>query len=185
MTRPCCGTSVGVLLVDDHDRTLLIQRALPPVGIAPPAGHALDEHAGYVLAAVDEVAEEVGLTVLPQDLELLYDHWVSNRCRRRPANPPGHHWRVYRTRQWAGRLTPSPTETAGAAWYPPEHLQQLADRTVAWTRGQLTDAAYTAEPGLEPVWVVILADLGMVTLPPRALPRVLIAAYRPPTAVAQ
>ena len=64
MPKQCCGTSVGVLVLNQGaDRLLMITRATAPAGIAPVAGHALDEHASYAAAARAEVAEEVGLQV--------------------------------------------------------------------------------------------------------------------------
>ncbi|MET9713375.1 NUDIX domain-containing protein, partial [Nocardiopsis alba] len=64
MPKTCCKTSVGVVTFSsDRSQMLMIRRGTAPAGIAPVAGHALDEHASYEAAAREEVAEEIGLTV--------------------------------------------------------------------------------------------------------------------------
>lgn len=59
--RFCDHASVGVL-ISSPDGLLVFERATPPAGIAPVAGH-LDRHGGPEAAAHAEVTEEVGLTV--------------------------------------------------------------------------------------------------------------------------
>ncbi|ASU83611.1 NUDIX hydrolase [Nocardiopsis gilva YIM 90087] len=171
----CCGTSVGVLIADDHGRYLMVTRAWHPVGIAPVAGHVLDEHAvrdrtgalvlgaSYEQAAIAEVAEEVGLEVV--DLDLKLDVHLPNLCSSPPADPPGHHWRIYRAHV-TGELAPDPEETRGADWYTPDQVEVLAQRTIMHAHGRLSDEEIIERPGLEAVWVRHLAALGVIRVDP-------------------
>ena len=161
MPKLCDGNSVGVLLRDADSRILMITRNLAPSGVAPIAGHVCDEiptltHLG---AAIVEAQEEVGLTVWPEDLALVYARDLPNRCRRIPAKSLGHDWRVFAASRWTGELTPSERETRGARWYTVEEIQALAERTVAYAHGDVSEADWQAKPGLEPVWVDIFETI--------------------------
>lgn len=162
MTR-CCGTSVGILVVDQQDRLLMIERGWWPVGIAPVAGHVRDAHDTVAEALHTEVAEEVGLTVTGTPT-LLWEGHRPNLCQSLPATPvPGHHWWLYRATA-TGTLTPAAGETRGAAWYRLDQVQELADRTIAHAHGAVTADEFEARPGLEAVWVAHLAQLGMIAV---------------------
>ncbi|GAA1454221.1 NUDIX hydrolase [Nocardiopsis tropica] len=163
--KVCDGKSTGVLLRDDQCRILMITRKLAPSGIAPIAGHVTDEnpHLTHLGAAIVETQEEVGLTVWPEDLALVYAREVANRCRRIPAPSMGHEWMVFGATKWTGELTPSERETRGADWYELDEIQALAERTVAYAHGYVTEAEWQASPGLEPVWCDIFE-----TIPKRA-----------------
>lgn len=182
MPWKCCGTSVGVLITDQSRRVLMIQRATHPSGIAPVAGHAADEgQASFQAAAVAEVREEVGLAVTEPDLHGLYHRRLANLCGAQvPANPPGHEWIVYRARSWSGSVELAPDEASGAGWFTPADIQGLAERTVAWADGRMTDAEWNADPGLEPVWVWILDELQMIEVDRPDLLRVFAIAATPP-----
>ena len=56
----CDHTSVGVLIHNDNNELLLIERGTFPFGMAAPAGH-VDQHDSCEEAAIAEVREEVGL----------------------------------------------------------------------------------------------------------------------------
>ncbi|MGW4425783.1 NUDIX hydrolase [Streptosporangium sp. NPDC004631] len=157
----CDNLSVGVLITDADGRYLMFERATAPAGIAPPAGH-VDDHGDLLTAARNEVAEEVGLTVT--GLHPVAGGWRTNRCRRTipDSGTAGHHWRVYQARQVSGQLAPSIRETRNARWLTVRQLQLLTDRTVAYAHGELDDAAFTSNPGIEPVWVAWLAEAGIV-----------------------
>lgn len=162
MPYTCDGNSVGVLIFDDHDRLLMITRAKAPSGIAPVAGHVKDENPEYthVDAAVAETREEVGLTVRPEDLRRVYTQWHPNRCGATiPADPVGHDWEVYWAKEWSGTITRAEDEAADVAWYTMEQVQELADRTMAYARGEVTEEEWQESPGLEPIWVDILLVL--------------------------
>ena len=159
----CCGTSVGALIFDEAGRLLMVTRGWRPWGIAPVAGHAADEQQGGPMAALAaEIREEVGL-VLGRAEMVLTGH-RPNLCASRP-NPvaPGHYWTIYRATA-TGTLTPAAGETTGAAWYTPGQVEALAQQTIDYAHGRVTDAEYEAQPGLEAVWVAHLAALGYLTV---------------------
>ncbi|MFD1547718.1 NUDIX hydrolase [Nonomuraea guangzhouensis] len=159
--KKCCRTSVGVLIEQDG-RYLMFERAKFPPGVAPVAGHALDEHHTYEGAAYAEVREEVGLEVV--DLTLVWADFAANRCRRQlDDDDPGHEWRVY----WAqvrGEVAPSEEETRNVRWVEIAELQELANITMAYANGHLTDGEFAERPGLEPVWVEWFYHLGHIEL---------------------
>jgi 8-oxo-dGTP pyrophosphatase MutT (NUDIX family) len=162
----CDNTSVGVLITDGEDRWLMFERATPPVGVAPAAGH-VDGHGSPERAAAVEVSEELGLTI--GQLTYVDGGWRGNRCRR-VAGPqgPGHLWTVYLARA-DGTPTPSAREVRRPHWFSRPELQRLASRTHAYARGHLTAAEFAAEPGVEPVWMRFLRDAGLVVLDESAL----------------
>ncbi|MGA5819960.1 NUDIX hydrolase [Kitasatospora sp. NPDC094028] len=167
--KDCDNTSVGVVITDHQGRYLMFDRATFPVGTAPAAGH-IDDHGSARDAARAEVEEELGLTVT--GLTRVTGCWRDNPCRRRPgARGTGHDWTVYRATV-TGDLAPSARETKNVRWIPPAALQELVDRTVAYAHGWVTDAEFEAEPGIEPVWVQWLADIGAVRVSPDELRQV-------------
>lgn len=178
MTKTCCKTSVGLIILDEtRSKMLMIRRGTLPAGIAPVAGHALDEHASYEAAAREEVAEEIGLTVTHLT-RLTAGGFHPGRCRRQGST--GHTWRIYEATV-TGELAPSKREVAGVRWYPLSELQALADRTGAWAAGQITTDEYTQDPGLEPVWVHWLHALGYVYATAQDRDRIQQLAATPPS----
>jgi ADP-ribose pyrophosphatase YjhB (NUDIX family) len=162
MTKQCDNASVGVMIRQDW-RWLFFERATLPVGIAPCAGHVFDEHESYQEAACAEVAEELGLTV-----KTLYSTgvggWRPNRCRREPGpQGTGHMWLVY-TAVVSGELRPSARETRNVRWLEEQDMQSLAGRTAAYARGEVSESLFTAAPGIEPVWVGFLVELGLISM---------------------
>lgn len=155
VTAVCDNTSVGVIITDDQGRLLMLQRVKPPAGIAPVAGH-IDGHGSPEAAAYAEVAEEVGLTVTSLTL-LVPRYGRGNVCRRQHGpEGPGHWWTIFRA-SVTGDITPGVEEVRNVRWYTPEEVQRLAYRTAAYACGDITPAAFEADPGLEPVWVHFLA----------------------------
>jgi 8-oxo-dGTP pyrophosphatase MutT (NUDIX family) len=164
--KTCDNTSVGVLIQQDS-RFLMFERQTFPPGIAPPTGH-VDDHGSPAQAAIDEVHEEVGLTVTA--LSRLWSGWLPNRCRRLGGD--GHAWTMYRA-DTTGDLHLGEQEAANAAWYPAGELQQLAKDTV-----------HADGLGLEPVWCVLLHRVGVIDLDTDEVRRaVLLAGRRPDEAL--
>ncbi|MFD2398901.1 hypothetical protein ACFSVJ_21990 [Prauserella oleivorans] len=64
---------------------------------------------------------------------------------------------------WIGQ--PICPRGARPRWLHQDQLQQYAHRTAAYAEGQLSEEQFTANPGLEPVWVRFLHELQLVTLP--------------------
>lgn len=154
--RACDNRVSGVVCGDGAGRVLLIERAKPPAGFAPPAGH-VDGHGGFDAAARTEVWEETGLTVV--GLRPLLRRWRPGVCGSRELPGPsgwGHEWAVY-----AAEVAGAPVvtdETRSVAWFGPADVQVLADRTVAFAAGVVPAEDFAAAPGLEPVWLLWLAD---------------------------
>ncbi len=166
MVKRCDNRSVGVLIRDRVGRLLMFERVTPPVGVAPPAGH-VDDHGGADDAARAEVAEEVGLTVT--SLRPVLVRWQPNVCRRLPGpDGVGHTWTVYEA-QAAGAVAAAPREARRPRWLAAGEVQALADRTVLFARGGMSADVFAAEPGLEPAWVGLLAELGVVDVPAAGL----------------
>ncbi|WP_405589715.1 NUDIX domain-containing protein [Streptomyces sp. NBC_01190] len=155
----CDHTSVGVL-ISAPDGLLFFERATPPVGLAPVAGH-IDHHGSPEQAARAEAAEEVGLSLT--HLRLLLTGWRANRCRRPATAAVGHQWWIYEAQAF-GSLSPSDREVRAPRWIDPYKLHQLALRTEAYAQGGLSDVEFTRRPGMAPVWVRFLHELKIVTL---------------------
>lgn len=167
--RVCDNTSVGIVVVDDRGRHLMFDRATFPPGTAPAAGH-IDDHGTAEDAARAEVEEELGLTVT--GLTHVTGWWRNNRCRRHPGpRGVGHEWTVFQA-SITGQLAPSARETKNVRWVDPAVLQELADRTIAYAQGQLTDADFAAGPGIEPVWMQWLANLAAISVTPDQLQQI-------------
>jgi ADP-ribose pyrophosphatase YjhB (NUDIX family) len=155
--KRCDHTSVGVLVHRDG-RLLLIERARPPFGLAPPAGH-VDESPSFDAAAGRELWEEVGLTA--QSLRLLGEGRKDNRCRR----PGGtwHYWRIYEAADPIGEIDRSPDETRRVVWASPAQLWGAAARSRAYLQGRVGQDEWERHPGLEPVWRDWLRDLAILS----------------------
>lgn len=178
MPKQCCKTSVGVLVLsEDRSEMLMIERGTLPAGIAPVAGHALDEHDSYEDAAREEVSEEVGLVVTGLT-RLPGGGYHPGRCRR--VGSTGHVWELFEATV-AGTLDPSEREVRTVDWWDLGEIQPLADRTADYAAGRLTDREFTEEPGLEPVWCHHLAELGYIDLAADDLDRIEALAATPPS----
>jgi 8-oxo-dGTP pyrophosphatase MutT (NUDIX family) len=159
-TKYCDHTAVGVL-ISSPAGLLVFERARPPARIAPVAGH-VDQHGGPEQAARNEVDEEVGLTVT--SLHLLTTEWRPNRCRRPTSDRVGHYWSVYEPR-CPDRSDLLPRRCAPPDGYPRTSSSSTHTAPRRTPRDSLSEEQFTAEPGLEPVWVRFLHELELVTLP--------------------
>lgn len=161
MDKVCDHASVGVVVRNIDGEFALLKRARFPIGIAPAAGH-IDEHGSPEQAALDEVEEELGLVIEPNDLikTNINNRRINNRCRR--ADGDHHMWTVYEAEQFLGDISPDPIEAQDAGWYSAAQLQRLAKRTKARKAGKVTDEDWAANPGLEEIWLDFLTELGYV-----------------------
>jgi ADP-ribose pyrophosphatase YjhB (NUDIX family) len=141
----CDHTSVGILVYNEKNELLLIERGTFPFGMAPVAGH-IDQHASYEEAAIAEVREEVGLEI--DSLRLVAEGRRENPCRR--VNGYWHYWKVYEA--WArGVVQLSPREARRAEWCDSKRLAEL---------GLIScDAREGSREILEGVWVGRLSEL--------------------------
>jgi 8-oxo-dGTP pyrophosphatase MutT (NUDIX family) len=175
----CDNASVGVIIGDGAGRYLVFDRAAPPAGVAPCAGHVFDAHGGFEEAARAEVAEELGLAAT--GLCLVTGGWRDNACHRAPGRlGTGHKWAVYQATA-SGEPRPSARETRNARWLTSCQLQDLAARTTDYARGLLSADEFTASPGIEPVWAQWLTDTGIIYLSPADLAAIDRLAAEEPT----
>lgn len=157
MSKTCDNLSVGVIIRDEAGNYALLERRKFPVGIAPAAGH-VDNHGSHEQAALDEVQEELGIVLAPESLKKVIDNkHMSNQCSREGGSY--HDWTVYEARITYRTLQPDADEAKGARWYTPEEVQALADKTKAYLEGEISEQAWTENPGLEDVWVALLIQL--------------------------
>ena len=176
-TKTCCGTSVGVLILSpDRRELLMIERNTPPAGIAPVAGHALDEHPSYQAAAEAEVAEEIGLQVTGLT-ESAVGGFHPGRCRR--TGSTGHVWELFEATV-TGQINASTREVAAVGWWDLDQIQYLAERTADHAAGLLDAAEFAARPGLEPVWCQWMWELGHLDLSTQELDDIKHLAATPP-----
>lgn len=161
LPKYCDNKSVGVIIKNNIGSFALLKRARFPVGIAPPAGH-VDDHGSFEQAAVDEVNEELGLTVAIDDLKktIIDKRVVNNKCRR--IGGDHHEWVVYEAEVFKGDIVPDPDETKGADWYTPAQVQELANRTRAFRAGEIDQSDWEENPGLEEIWLDFFVDLKYV-----------------------
>lgn len=161
MTKECDNSSVGVIVRDEAGDYALLERRKYPVGIAPAAGH-IDDHGSPEQAAIDEVHEELGIVLAFEGLKntIITARRVENQCRR----PKGDHhiWTVYEAIVTRQELHPDKDETKGGRWYAPEEVQALAERTKSYLHGEITEKDWQQNPGLEPVWLDHLTELGHI-----------------------
>lgn len=144
MESRCDNKSVGVILQNEADEYLLINRARFPYGWAAVAGH-IDEHGNLEQTAVNEVYEEVGITLPVSSLrKVIENRRVENQCRR----PGGdyHDWTVYTAQIVATELALSVDEVRGASWFTKPEIQQLARQSTA------TPATQQNSLALEGIW---------------------------------
>lgn len=150
----CDNKSVGVIIKNDHEEVLLLQRARFPFGLAPPAGH-IDGHGSAEQTALDETWEEVGICLPLSGLKhVVADRRVDNVCRR--TGGTYHIWNVFEATYPGGPLMPSKDETHGAGWYSSADLQDLAEYTESAV--EPTDPSRT----LENVWLSFFRELGYI-----------------------
>ena len=152
----CDNTSVGVIIQNEKEEVLLLNRAKFPFGLAAPAGHT-DEHGGPELTAIAEVREEVGLIIAVTSLKkVIEDQKVDRACRRKGGDY--HIWTVFRTTITDQETTASEEETLGLGWYSSSDLQKLAD----YTKNNSTKNTEAGAQILEPVWLDFFVQLGFV-----------------------
>lgn len=169
MSKKCDNASVGVLAehqANGRQRWLFIWRNTFPFSVAPVSGHVFDDHPSYADAAAAELKEEAGLDVAEVSWTPV-GGWRPNRCRREPGpQGTGHRWEVYIAYTGPGlpALAPSEREVRRARWLSRPEVQLLANRTMLYAQGRVSERSWDRDPGIEPVWVGFLADLDMIRM---------------------
>ena len=167
MAKRCDNKSVGVI-IRRSDTFAVIKRKNFPVSYAFVAGHCDGDT--YEDAAMKETLEEAGIRV--SVLEKKLDGIYKNPCKRDGGD--GHHWQIFEAIEWDGELRAG-SDAKEAFWVSLEELKRLQYRTeeVAKKLGVLVgdfqaterivnDPDWQEEPGLEPIWVVMLQELGIL-----------------------
>lgn len=162
MEKYCDNHSVGVILTNENDELALLTRGRFPIGIAPPAGH-IDGHGSPEQAAIDEVAEEIGVHLSLESLHktIIRHRRVENICRR--IGGDYHQWTIYQAAVAQMDLHPDPDETQGAAWYSQVAVRDLVERTRRYQLGVISEDEWARQPGIEIVWADFLTELGYVS----------------------
>lgn len=165
MPQVCDHKSVGVI-IKNSDLFAMIKRKNYPVAYAFIAGH-LDGDS-YRGAAVKEAGEEGGISVL--SLEKRFEGYFNNSCKR--DGGIGHAWEVWEAEEWGGELS-SAHDAKEAFWVPIEKLREFAGCTRYFSKkygisfederpfmdAVMNDPEWQKEPGLEPVWLVMLEKM--------------------------
>jgi 8-oxo-dGTP pyrophosphatase MutT (NUDIX family) len=152
----CDHTSVGILVWSDG-KLLLIERARPPHGFAPPSGH-VDDHGTFLEAAIAELHEEVGLQVAK--FKLIAEGRKGNPCRR--VGGDWHYWKVYEAIPLDKRIVKNPLEVKDIVWCDLVQLRELANKTRMYKLHLIEEDEWQRVPGLEPVWEEWLTELGII-----------------------
>jgi len=134
------------MLVRKNNAILLIERKKGVLGFAPPAGH-VDQDPDFETTARRELEEETSLQAT--SLKLIHEGRRDNRCSREDGS--WHYWKIYEV-EAKGTPRPDKEETQSAGWFTKENLLELARKTEAYQRGEISEEAWKESPGLEPVW---------------------------------
>lgn len=168
MTKICDNKSVGII-IRQGDKFAMIKRKNFPVAYAFVAGH-LDSDT-FEKAAVKESKEEADITVF--SLKKKLEDKFYNPCRR--ENGSWHDWQVFEADRWAGELK-SGSDAKEAFWATRDDLVKLAERTLYFSTkldipledlaqfipAVTKDSEWQKDPGLEPVWLVMLRKIGVL-----------------------
>jgi NADH pyrophosphatase NudC (nudix superfamily) len=114
----------------------------------------VDDQGSFEDTAISELRDEVGL--IATKVNLVLSGAKQNPCRR--IGGTWHYWHVYEANT-KGDLSPSESETKGARWYTLDELSVLRGRTFARAAGTISEDEWIQQPGLEPVWCELLAEL--------------------------
>jgi isopentenyldiphosphate isomerase len=168
-TLVCNHTSVGILVFNEspaeQSKLLLIKRRRPPLGFAPVAGH-VDQPLTHFNMARWRLHHEVGLEA-SELVELLHMR-LKNKCRM----PDGdwHIWRIFKAHA-LGSVQPNAEEAEFVGWYTKEEIAALGARTQLYKSGQLSDAEWKNNPGLQEVWQDLFRQIGILDDPEQSQKR--------------
>jgi len=170
MAKSCDNKSVGVV-IRDGDLIAIIKRINYPISFAFVAGHLDGETAEN--QAKNEAREEANIIILA--LKELLHKTYKNPCKRDGGH--GHEWTVFEATKWEGVLRAS-SDAKEAFWVKPDDLEKLVNHTLTFlkergvvledsnvdvaTKLLAEDAEWLKNPGIEPVWCLMLTEIGIV-----------------------
>ncbi len=154
-SKICDNKSVGIL-VWKKDKLLLIERAVPPAGFAPPAGH-VDNHGSYEDAAKAELKEETGLAAV--SLKFLLEERMDNICVRENGNY--HDWKIYEA-EAKGTARGNKREVKRIGWYSRGEIKKFMKRTEKYLEGEIPEEKWEKDPGIEPVWYEFFKEMDII-----------------------
>lgn len=165
----CDNKSVGVIIRRGETFLTAIKRKNFPISYAFVAGHCDGDT--FEDAARKEAGEEAGIAV-EETKELLTERY-KNQCRR----PGGswHEWKVFEAVSWSGEPRAG-SDAQEFFWVNKEGLLALAYRTLYFAKklnipvadlanfipAVTQDPEWQENPGLEPVWLVMLQKIGII-----------------------
>lgn len=168
MPKRCDGYSVGVMVVDTQTGEYLTQlRNTHPMAWAVGAAGHWDQgteagHGTLEQAAIGEAEEELGVLVLPENLQLILHQRFDNPCRRkRPQGVKGHDWYLYLVKVNGKPIVQtSQREVKAYKWYSIQQLETLAHRSAHLLHRGIQPMDWGQLPpdlvGIEPVWATML-----------------------------
>jgi 8-oxo-dGTP pyrophosphatase MutT (NUDIX family) len=138
------GTSVGSLIwKNEEKKELLVQYRLShPVGLACPAGH-IEEGEAPSDANKREDEEEVGIAVANEDQKEILHKTYPNPCGK---GHDAHEWWVYEVTKFSGE---------------PRLVEHTKHKFVQWMSWDEI-LEYIARNDVDPAWIMIFRDLGML-----------------------
>ncbi|MEU9873622.1 NUDIX hydrolase [Actinomadura sp. NPDC048021] len=164
--KRCDGHSVGVIITDPV-LGVLIGDISDGRGASGVGGHVEDDFDGFDQAAHGEVNEETGLTVTSLNPLFPEPKWRANPCKR--GDGPfglGHKWQLYRaTVADVKALRLDRKSFRNLRWVSEAQLQELAERTLRYARGEITRGEWEERPGLTFSWVLWFVLAGMIEMP--------------------
>jgi ADP-ribose pyrophosphatase YjhB (NUDIX family) len=143
------------MLVFKGMKILLMERANPPFGFAPPAGHE-DAYQSSENAARQELQKTVGLETM--EMSLVTEGRKNNPCQRKGT---WHDWKIYEVKA-LGEIQKNPDEAKQAHWFDPAQIQLFTERTKRYLAGGTSEHDWRQAPGLELVWYEWFTEFGII-----------------------
>lgn len=170
MAKICDNESTGIV-IKDGDKFVAIKRINFPISIAFPAGH--NDGDTPEDTARKEMSEEVSLDA-DELSHLLKDEKLQNGCKREGGT--WHNWNVFEAVKWSGKLKAA-SDAKEAFPVSKEELESLSKRTLSVldelgisleeldraTSEVVKYPRWEDNPGLEPVWIVLLKKIGILS----------------------
>ncbi|TDC45347.1 hypothetical protein E1281_30640 [Actinomadura sp. KC345] len=179
LVKFCDRLSAGAVVEREVEGStlVLIGECATGEGWAGPAGHVRDKFHSSSVAEVETVVRNVvtGETgMIVTELEgICRLTWRGNPCARvsGPAGDRGHWWWLHRVGTLGDPVLADGTFTS-LRWAGKAELQRLADRALAYVRGEVSEPEWAEDPGMHPLWVLWFRHAGHVEMSVDGLSRI-------------